>query len=53
VGPPNYERIAMMNKMIFLKVRSRCTASIVLAAVKGIRTLSFDGTENKAIKQSI
>jgi hypothetical protein len=39
-----------MNKKIFLKRRSRCTASIVLTAGKGIRVLSLDGTENKAIK---
>jgi hypothetical protein len=50
VGPPNYERIAMINKMILLKQRSRCTASIVLTAGKGIRILSSDGTQNKAIK---
>jgi hypothetical protein len=40
----------MMNKMIFLKRRSRCTASIVLIAGKGIIISSLDGTENKAIK---
>jgi hypothetical protein len=53
VGPPNYERIAMMNKMMFFKRRSRYTTSIVLTAGKGIIILSSDGTENKAIKQSI
>jgi hypothetical protein len=39
--------------MIFFTRRSRYTVFIVLTAVKGIGILSSDGTENKAIKQSI